>query len=111
MLAEREKMKTRKQAIDKRAGKCGRRILISGVALLLATTCLHILSARLKAKSEANKTPATAEVFDDPLALVLTPQLGDSRNDGEISRLQQQIRNGRNLQLGLEHFLPEKIMT
>jgi tetratricopeptide (TPR) repeat protein len=104
MLAKREKMEIRKQAIDKRAGKCGRRILISGVALLLATTCLHILSARLKAKSEANKTPATAEVFDDPLALVLTPQLGDSRNDGEISRLQQQIRNGRNLQLGLEQL-------
>jgi len=104
MLAKREKMETRKQAIDKRAGKCGRRILISGVTLLLATTCLHILFARLKDKSEANKTLATAEIFDDPLALVLTPQLGDSRNDGEISRLQQQIRNGRNLQLGLEQL-------
>jgi tetratricopeptide (TPR) repeat protein len=104
MLAEREKMKTRKQAIDKRAGKCGRRILISGVALLLATTCLLILSTRPKNKSEANKTPATAEIFDDPLALVLTPPPGDSRNDREISRLQQQIRNGRNLQLGLEQL-------
>jgi tetratricopeptide (TPR) repeat protein len=100
MLAEREKMKTRKQAIVKR----GRRILISGVALLLATTCLLILSARPKNKSEANKMPATAEIFDDPLALVLTPQPGDSRNDREISRLQQQIRNGRNLQLGLEQL-------
>jgi tetratricopeptide (TPR) repeat protein len=104
MLAKREKMETRKQAIDKPAGKCGRRILISGVALLLATTCLHILSARLKNKSEANKTPATAAIFDDPLALVLSPQTGDSRNDKEISRLQQQIRNGRNLQLGLEQL-------
>src|SRR5262245_29576451 len=104
MLAEREKMKTRKQAIDKRAGKCGRRIFISGVTLLLGTACLHILSTRLNDKSEANKTPATAEIFDDPLALVLTPQTGDSRNDKEISRLQQQIRNGRNLQLGLEQL-------
>jgi tetratricopeptide (TPR) repeat protein len=104
MLAEREKMKTRKQAIDKRAAKCGRRILISGVALLLATTCLLILSARTKNKNEANKMPATAETFDDPLALVLTPQLGDSRNDREISRLQQQIRNGKNLQLGFEQL-------
>jgi tetratricopeptide (TPR) repeat protein len=104
MLAEREKMKTRKQAIDTRAGKCDRRILISGVALLLAITCLLILSARPKNKSEANKTPATVEIFDDPLALVLTPQPGDSRNDREISRLQQQIRNGRNLQLGLEQL-------
>jgi tetratricopeptide (TPR) repeat protein len=104
MLVEREKMKTRKQAIDKCAGKCGRRILISGVTLLLATACLHILSARLKDKSEANKTPATAEIFDDPLALVLTPQTGDSRNDREVSRLQQQLRNGRNLRLGLEQL-------
>jgi tetratricopeptide (TPR) repeat protein len=104
MLAEREKMKTRKQAIDERAGKRGRRIVISVVALLLATTCLLTLSARPKNKSEANKTSATAEIFDDPLALVLTPQTGDSRNDREISRLQQQIRNGRNLELGLEQL-------
>ena len=104
MLGEREKMKTRKQATDKRAGKCGRRILISGVALLLAITCLLILSARPKNKREANKTPEIAEIFDDPLALALAPQPGDSRNDGEISRLQQQIRNGRNLQLGLEQL-------
>ena|GEM_PF-245165 len=104
MLAEREKMKTRKQAIDKRAGKCGRRILISGVTLLLVITCLDTLSARAKKKSEPNKTPATAEIFDDPLALVLSPQTGDSRSDKEISRLQQQIRHGRDLQLGLEQL-------
>ena len=35
---------------------------------------------------------------------MLTPQTGDSRTDKEISRLQQQIRNGRNLQLGLEQL-------
>jgi tetratricopeptide (TPR) repeat protein len=104
MLAEREKMKTRKHATDKCAGKWGRRIVISVVALLLATTCLLILSARPKNKSEANKTPATAEIFDDPLALVLAPQTGEGRLDREISRLQQQIRNGRNLQLGLEQL-------
>ena len=102
MLAEREKMKTRKQAIDKCAGKCGRRISISVVALLLAITCLLILSARPKNKNEANKAAASVPIFDDPLALVLTPQAGDSRNDREISRLQQQIHSGRNLQLGLE---------
>jgi tetratricopeptide (TPR) repeat protein len=104
MLAEREKMKTRKQAIDKCAGKCGRRILISVVALLIAITCLLILSARPKDKNEANKAAASVPIFDDPLALVLTPQTGDSRNDREISRLQQQIRNGRNLQFGLEQL-------
>ena len=104
MLAEREKMKTRKQAIDKCAGKCGRRILISVVALLLAITCVLVLSARPKNKNQANKTAASVPIFDDPLALALTPQSGDSRNDKEISRRQQQIRNGRNLELGLEQL-------
>ena len=104
MLAEPEKMKTRRQAIDKRKGKCGRRILIFIVTLLLATTCLLILSVPPKNKSEASKTPVTAEIFDDPLALVLSPQTGDGRTDREISRLQQQIRNGKNLQLGLEQL-------
>ena len=104
MLAKREKMKTRKQAIDKSTGKCGRRILISVVALLLAITCVLVLSARPKNKNQANKTAASVPIFDDPLALVLTPQPGDSRNNREISRLQQQIRNGRNLQLGLEQL-------
>jgi tetratricopeptide (TPR) repeat protein len=104
MLAEREKMKTRKQPIDKCSSKCGRRILIFVVALLLAITCLLTLSARPKNKNEADKAAASVPIFDDPLALVLTPQTGDSRNDREISRLQQQIRNGRSLQLGLEQL-------
>jgi hypothetical protein len=51
-----------------------------------------------------NKTLAAAAIFNDPLALALTPQTGDSRIDREISRLQQQIRDGRNLQLGLEQL-------
>ena len=102
MLAEREKMKTRKQAIDKCKGKCGRRILIFVVALLLAITCL--LTSWPKNRNEANKVAASFPIFDDPLALVLTPQTGDSRNDREISRLQQQIRTGRNLQLALEQL-------
>src|SRR5213078_4491557 len=45
-----------------------------------------------------------AAIFDDPLSLVLTPQTGDSRTDKEISRLQQQIRSGRNVQLSLEQL-------
>jgi tetratricopeptide (TPR) repeat protein len=104
MLAEREEMKTRKQAIDKCAAKCGRRILISVVALLLAMTCLLVSSARPKNENQANKAPSSVPIFDDPLAVLLTPQTGDSRNDRKISRLQQQIRNGRNLQLGLEQL-------
>jgi tetratricopeptide (TPR) repeat protein len=93
-------METRKQAIGKRGGK----ILISAVALLLAIACLLIFSARPKGKNGASKVPGAAATFDDPLALVLTPQTGDSRTDIEISRLQQQIRSGRNLQLGLEQL-------
>jgi tetratricopeptide (TPR) repeat protein len=100
MLAESEGMKTRKQAID----KCGGKILISFVALLLAFTCLLIFSARSKSKSEANKASASVPTLDDPLALVLASQTGDSRIDKEISRLQRQIRSGRNLQLGLEQL-------
>jgi tetratricopeptide (TPR) repeat protein len=104
MLAEREEMKTCKQAIDKCAGKRGGKILISVVALLLAITCLLILSPQPKNKSEPNKASASVPTFDDPLALVLASQTGDSRIDKEISRLQQQIRSGRNLQLGLEQL-------
>ena len=104
MLAEHERMKTSKQAIEKCGGKrCGK-ILISVVALLLAITCLLIFSAQPKSRSEPNKTSGSLPTFDDLLALVLAPQTGDGRLDREISRLQQQIRNGRNLQLGLEQI-------
>ena len=99
MLAKPEKMKTLKQAIRRSAG----RILIS-VALILVIACLLVFTSRSKNKNEANKTPATPAIFDDPLALVLTPQTGDSRTEREISRLQQQIRGSRNLQLGLEQL-------
>src|SRR5262249_35454026 len=81
-----------------------REILISVLKLLLATACLLILFLLQKSKDEPNKAPAAAATFDNSLRLVLTPQTGDSRTDKEISRLQQQIRNGRNLQLGLEQL-------
>jgi tetratricopeptide (TPR) repeat protein len=100
MLAKREKMKARKQATD----KWGRRILISVVALLLAISCLLVSSVRPENKNEANKVAALVPILSDPLALLLTSQTGNSHNDREISRLQQQIRNGRNLQLGLEQL-------
>jgi len=74
------------------------------VALVFANAALFIFSPRPKSKSETEKIPAAAATFDNPLGLVLTPQTGDSRTDKEIFRLQQQIRNGRNLQLGLEQL-------
>jgi tetratricopeptide (TPR) repeat protein len=96
-------METRKQRISRTTAKCGRKILIS-VTVLLAVATLLIFSRCSKTNTEERQTAATAEIFDDPLALVLSPQTGDGRTDREISRLQQQIRNGRNLQLGLEQL-------
>jgi tetratricopeptide (TPR) repeat protein len=97
-------MKTLRQAIDKCVGKCGRRVLVSNsvVALLLAIICLLVLSVQPGNKKQANET--AVPVFDDPLALVLAPQTGHSPNDREISRLQQQIRNGKNVRLALEQL-------
>jgi tetratricopeptide (TPR) repeat protein len=71
---------------------------------LVVIASLLILFSRTSSNSETNKASASVPTFDDPLALVLTPQTGDTRTDKEISRLQQQIRNGRNLQLGLEQL-------
>jgi tetratricopeptide (TPR) repeat protein len=96
-------MKTRKQAISTRARKCAKKNVIF-VTPLLVIACLLIFSSRPKNEREVNKTLAAAAIFNDPLALVLAPQTGDSRIDREISRLQQQIRDGRNLQLGLEQL-------
>jgi tetratricopeptide (TPR) repeat protein len=81
---------------------CARQILIF-LAPLVVIAGLLILFSRPGRKSEA-KASASVPTFDDPLALVLTRQTTDTRTDKEISRLQQQIRNGRNLQLGLEQI-------
>ena len=97
MLAKPEKMKILKQCIG------DGRILIC-VALVFANAGLVIFSLRPKSTSEAEKTPANAAIFDKPLALVLVPQSGESPVDKEISRLQQQIRNGRNVELWLEQL-------
>ena len=95
-------METCKQRVDKPARKrCGR-IWISIITLFLAFLLVFFLSQ--KSTNEPNKAPTAAAIFDNSLGLVLTPQTGDSRTDKEISRLQQQIRNGRNLQLGLEQL-------
>jgi tetratricopeptide (TPR) repeat protein len=102
MLAERKKMEARKQPISMRArNRAGK--IFRAVAPLVLIVSLLILYSRPKNKSEANQITAAA-ILDDPLALVLTPQTSDSRIGREISRLQQQIRNGRNLQLGLEQL-------
>src|SRR5438552_1967041 len=95
-------METCKQRISMRAHNCAAKVFRS-VAPLLLIASLLVLYARPKNKSEANQTTVAA-IFDDPLSLVLTPQTGDSRTDKEISRLQQQIRSGRNVQLWVEQL-------
>jgi tetratricopeptide (TPR) repeat protein len=85
-------MESRKQAI-RSAGQ----ILIF-LAPLVMIACLLIVFSRPSDKSEANKASASLPTFNNPLAVVLAPQTGDSRTDKEISWLQQQVRSGKNLQ-------------
>jgi tetratricopeptide (TPR) repeat protein len=97
-------METRKQRVDGPARKRRGKIWISVLALFLATALPLVFFQSQKSKNEPNKTPTAAATFDNSLGLVLTPQTGDSRTDKDISRLQQQIRSGRNLQVGLEQL-------
>src|SRR6187200_1897050 len=97
MLPKPEKMKILKKSIG------DGRILIC-VALVFANAGLFIFSPRPKSKSEAEKIPANAAVFDNPLGLVLTPQAGKSHTDKEISQLQQRIRENRNVELWLDRL-------
>jgi tetratricopeptide (TPR) repeat protein len=97
-------METRKQFVGKTAPKCCGKTWSSVFVLFLAIACLLVFFHSAKSRTEPNKAPAAAGRFDDSLHLVLTPQTGDSRTDKEISRLQQQIRSGRNLQLSLEQL-------
>jgi tetratricopeptide (TPR) repeat protein len=96
-------METRKQTTKSNASVGAGQILIF-LTPLVVIACLLIFLSRASTKSEGNKVPAAVLTFDDPLALILAPQTGDGRADKEISRLQQQIRNGRSLQLGLEQL-------
>jgi tetratricopeptide (TPR) repeat protein len=94
-------METRKQPISMRA-RTGAAKAFRFVAPLLLIASLLLLYARTKNNSEANQTAAA--VFDDPLALVLAPQTGNSRTDREISQLQQRIREDRNVELWLDRL-------
>jgi tetratricopeptide (TPR) repeat protein len=97
-------METCKQSVGGAVRKRCEKIRISVFALFLPTACLLAIFLSQKSENEPNKAPAAAVTFDDSLGLALTPPTGDSRTDKEISRLQQQIRSGRNLQLGLEQL-------
>jgi len=84
----------------KRRGK----VWISVLALLLAVGCILVLFLSQKSKNEPNKAPAAVVTFDNTLRLVLTPQTGESRTDGEISQLQRRIREGGNVELWLDRL-------
>jgi tetratricopeptide (TPR) repeat protein len=99
-----QKMETCKQRVGRAATKrCGK-IWISVLALLLVTACLLFFFVSQKSENEPNKAPVAAAIFDNTLGLVLTPQTGESRTDKEISRLQQRIREGRNVELWLDQL-------
>jgi tetratricopeptide (TPR) repeat protein len=98
MLAKRQKMESRKQVI-RSAGQ----ILIF-LAPLVVIACLLILFSRQSNKSEEKKASESVPSLDDPLSLILSLQTGAGRADKEISRLQQQIRTGKHLRLGLEQL-------
>jgi tetratricopeptide (TPR) repeat protein len=97
-------METCKQRVGGASRKpCGK-IWIPVFPLFLATACLLVFFLSQKSKNEPNKESGTAATFDNALGLVLTPQTGESRTDGEISQLQQRIREGRNVELWLDRL-------
>jgi len=96
-------MKGDRLAIGGRACQRAEKFLIL-IALILFVACLLLVSSRVKSKIATKTAPPPAANFNDALALLLTPETGDSRTDREISRLQQEIRDGRNLDLMLEQL-------
>ena len=97
-------METRKHRVGRAPSKWCGKTWSSVLVLFLATACLLVFFYSPKSKNAPNKPPEAAATFDDSLRLVLTPQTGDTRTDREISRLQQQIRDGRNPRLCLEQL-------
>jgi tetratricopeptide (TPR) repeat protein len=96
-------MKSYKQAIGGRTSQGAGKILIS-IVLVLLVTCALLVSRRPKTEGQVSKNVPLAATFVDPLVVVLTPQTGESHTDREISSFQQQIREGRNPELGLEQL-------
>jgi tetratricopeptide (TPR) repeat protein len=97
-------METCKQRVGRPVRKRRGKILISSLPLFLTTACLVVFFFSQKSKNEPNKALSPTATFDNALGLVLTPQTGESRTDGEISQLQRRIREGRNVELWLDRL-------
>src|SRR5882757_184596 len=80
------------------------KIWISVLALFLATAFPLFFFLSQKSKNEPNKAPSATAAFDNSLGLVLTSQTGESRTAGEISQLQQRLRDDRNVELWLDRL-------
>jgi tetratricopeptide (TPR) repeat protein len=97
-------MKSDNLAIARRSRRCLAAILAS-IAVVAFLPCALLVSRWPKDVGEASKdaTRPTANLIE-PRTIVLAPQTGDSRTDREISRLQQRVREGRDIELTLEQL-------
>lgn len=86
------------------ARRISKRDVLTLIAVVAVVGCALVISHRPKIDGGVinNASPAAPSI--DPLAWVLTPQTGDSPTDRKISRLQQQIREGKNAEVGLEQL-------
>jgi tetratricopeptide (TPR) repeat protein len=78
-------------------------ILISAHAVVARLVCAG-LCAVLPACCQKNTPPVVSVEKPSPLAIVLASHMGTDRTDRDISRLQQQIRDGRHVESALEQL-------
>jgi tetratricopeptide (TPR) repeat protein len=78
--------------------------ILGSIALVAFAPCALLVSRWPKAEGGVSKDARPAANLIDPLTIALAPQTGDNRSDREISRLQQGIREGRDIELTLEQL-------
>jgi tetratricopeptide (TPR) repeat protein len=78
--------------------------ILGSIALVAFAPCALLVSRWPKAEGGVSKDARPAANLIDPLTIALAPQTGDNRSDREISRLQQGIGEGRDIELTLEQL-------
>ena len=79
--------------------------ILAAIAVVAFLPCALLVSRWPKDVGEASKDAARpAANLIDPVTIALAPQTGDNRTDREISRLQQRIREARDIELTLEQL-------